>query len=322
MAVAISEELMATSSTKPVMVKEVWAGNLEFELRQIRQIIPYYPVVTIDTEFPGTIYKADRDKISNNPSYNYAFMKANVDELNIIQLGLTLSDEYGNLPDFGSACSYIWEFNFCDFDIDQDPHDQDSIELLKRQGINFRRNKEEGVDSMEFSRLLFEYEIVSENLPLAWLTFHGAYDFGFLVKILSAGQELPSELDCFIEELECYLGDWVYDMKVVSKSYNLYGGLEKMAKELGVERIAGKSHQAGSDSLLTMQTFMRLQEHYSSDDISDLNEFGLLLYGLEVPNVSEFRRFDGVPPYPYHTGMIDLCPVEINYNCNYLYGFC
>jgi len=39
--------------------------------------------------------------------YHYQTMRCNVDILRLIQLGVTLSDEDGNLPD---ACT--WQFNF------------------------------------------------------------------------------------------------------------------------------------------------------------------------------------------------------------------
>ena len=40
---------------------------------------------------------------------------------------------------------------------------------------------------------------------------------------------------------------------------NLHGGLNKLAETLDVERI-GPQHQAGSDSLLTSATFLKLTE--------------------------------------------------------------
>ncbi|KAF5741798.1 hypothetical protein HS088_TW10G00804 [Tripterygium wilfordii] len=287
MAEATPKESISTLEPKPVIVKEVWAENLEFELWQIREIIGFYPVVTIDTEFPGTIYKRSSDKnLNNNPPYNYDLMKANVDDLKIIQLGLTLSDFDGNLPSFGSSFSYIWQFNFCDFDIDEDPHDPDSIQLLRHQGIDFEKNKEKGIPSSYFGRLFLRFGILSK-VPLTWLTFHGGYDFAYLIKILS-GEELPCDLVSFVDQLWYYFGAQVYDLKTVMSRYNFYGGLENLAKKLRVKRVAGRSHQAGSDSLLTMQTFMELKQQCFADEFELTMEKGKWtgfeweLYGLKV----------------------------------------
>ncbi|MBA0803877.1 hypothetical protein Gohar_014041, partial [Gossypium harknessii] len=87
-----------------------------------------------------------------NPIINYNYMKSNVDALQIIQLGLSLSDARGNLSDFDSPFSYFWEFNFREFDINRGRYASDSIELLIRQGIDFEKNKEKGIDSKIFCK--------------------------------------------------------------------------------------------------------------------------------------------------------------------------
>ncbi len=52
----------------------------------------------------------------------------------------------------------------------------------------------------------------------------------------------------------------MYDIKYLMKFCgNLHGGLSKLAETLRVERI-GPQHQAGSDSLLTSFTFLKLTE--------------------------------------------------------------
>ena len=49
---------------------------------------------------------------------------------------------------------------------------------------------------------------------------------------------------------------------------NLKDGLQEVATELEVARI-GPQHQAGSDSLLTGQTFFKMKEMFFEDDIDD-----------------------------------------------------
>merc|ERR1719460_2010324 len=59
---------------------------------------------------------------------------------------------------------------------------------------------------------------------------------------------------------------------------NLKGGLQEVANELEVLRI-GPQHQAGSNSLLTGQTFFKMKEMFFEDDIDDSKYLGHV-YGL------------------------------------------
>ncbi|KAK2977877.1 hypothetical protein RJ640_020221 [Escallonia rubra] len=52
--------------------------------------------------------------------------------LNLIQLGLTLTDIAGNLSDLGTDKTCICQFNFSDFDAAHDASAPNSIELLRR----------------------------------------------------------------------------------------------------------------------------------------------------------------------------------------------
>lgn len=264
-----------------IVIREVFEFNLISEFERIRALIDRYPIISMDTEFPGVVVRPDSNIRHRDPAANYNGLKANVDLLNLIQIGLTLSDEEGNLPDLGSGSTYyIWEFNFKDFDIARHAHALDSVELLKRQGIDFEKNREFGIDSVRFAELLMSSGLVL-NKDVTWVTFHSAYDFGYLVKCLTQ-RVLPEKLSEFVTRVGVFFGEKVYDVKhLIRFCTGLYGGLDRVCKALGVERVVGKSHQAGSDSLLTLHAFLKIKDKHFGNDY-ELQKYANVLHGLEL----------------------------------------
>eukprot|EP00250_Pteridium_aquilinum_P015219 c22454_g3_i1 orf=84-911(-) len=259
-------------------IREVWADNLEEEFELIREIVDEYPYLAMDTEFPGIVVRPV-GVFKNSADYHYQTLRANVNMLKLIQLGLTFSDESGNLPRCGSGNEHcVWQFNFREFSLREDVYAQDSIDLLKQSGIDFRKNEERGIDSTRFAELLMSSGVVM-NESMHWITFHSGYDFGYILKVLTC-QNLPvTETDFFIL-LRVYFPT-IYDIKYLMKfCNNLHGGLNRLAETLEVERF-GSCHQAGSDSLLTSCAFRKLKEDFFN---GATEKYAGVLYGLGIDN--------------------------------------
>eukprot|EP00270_Netrium_digitus_P022230 TRINITY_DN986_c0_g1_i1.p1 TRINITY_DN986_c0_g1~~TRINITY_DN986_c0_g1_i1.p1 ORF type:complete len:267 (+),score=38.30 TRINITY_DN986_c0_g1_i1:106-801(+) len=228
----------------------------------------------MDTEFPGVVVRPV-GTFKSSAEYHYQTLRANVDMLKLIQLGLTFSDENGNLPRLGSH-DCVWQFNFREFSLRDDMYAQDSIELLRQSGIDFRRNEERGIDSVRFGELLMSSGVVL-NESVNWITFHSGYDFGYLLKLLTC-QNLPSGEADFFNLLRTYFPT-IYDVKYLMKFCdNLHGGLNRLAEALEVERI-GPQHQAGSDSLVTAAAFRKLKQAFFQ---GSTEKYAGVLYGLGV----------------------------------------
>ncbi|RZC61976.1 hypothetical protein C5167_023740, partial [Papaver somniferum] len=262
-----------------IQIREVWCDNLEEEFNLIREIVDEYPYVAMDTEFPGIVLRPIGN-FKNSSEFHYQTLKANVDMLKLIQLGLTFSDEDGNLPTCGTDKCCVWQFNFREFSVSDDVFANDSIELLRESGIDFKKNNENGIDAHLFGELLMSSGIVL-NDNVHWVTFHSGYDFGYLLKLLTR-KTLPDTQVGFFNLIKTFFPT-VYDIKHLMKFCNsLHGGLNKLAELLEVERI-GICHQAGSDSLLTACTFRKLKESYfggSTEKYSGFQSSDLIFGGM------------------------------------------
>eukprot|EP01137_Pigoraptor_chileana_P035795 Opistho-2@30389 len=251
-------------------IREVWEYNLEDEMAAIRQVIQNYPYLAMDTEFPGIVARPIGN-FRSTAEYHYQSLRCNVDLLKIIQLGITFADDKGNVP--RDACT--WQFNF-KFSLTEDMYAQDSIDLLTRSGINFKRFEQDGVDVQHFAELLIPSGVVL-NESVRWISFHSGYDFAYLLKVLTC-QPLPSEENEFFDLLRLYF-PCLYDIKYLMKSCKtLKGGLQEVADDLEVERV-GPQHQAGSDSMLTCFAFFKMRQVFFEERIDDSKYLGHL-YGL------------------------------------------
>lgn len=240
------------------MIKNVWSYNLKEEILKISILLETYSFVAMDTEFPGIIIRVQGD----HRDQNYLGIKENVNVLKLIQVGVTLSDENGNRP--SGICT--WQFNL-KFDLDTDTFSDDSINLLKESGIDFNALKRDGIDPNDFA----EYFLISGlvlNDEITYVTFHSGYDFAYLLRAVTS-DSLPESQDEFFEMLKMYFPEF-YDLKFVVRGFEKFrGGLNRVADVTRVTRV-GKTHQAGSDSLVTLETFFKVKsELYSQGGLED-----------------------------------------------------
>lgn len=299
-----NKELLNTSRAQPeedidqhsLEIVEVWEDNFEEELEKVMKLIETHNYVAMDTEFPGVYYQGDQYT-------GYHLIKTNVDGLKLIQVGITLADENGNTPKPTST----WQFNLR-FDLTADLYSHDSISMLKEAGINFELLAERGIDPVQFADGFLSSGLIL-NEDINWITFHGAFDFAYLIKVLT-NSYLPPNLDKFKVSLKQYFPS-VADIKVIMKEVQdlKMGALAKLARDLDLKRI-GTMHQAGSDAEITLRCFFKLKEEYFKSGIHPklLNKvFGL---GGEFqtqqapasqpsrPPAQDLSRMNMYPTYP------------------------
>lgn len=251
-------------------IRDVWAHNLEDEMKKISELIEDYPYIAMDTEFPGQIAKPF-GSFASQEDYTYQLTRLNVDFLKIIQIGITLGDGRGGYPQPTST----WQFNF-KFNLDEDMYTSESIELLQQSGIDFKRFNNEGISPFDFTQLLYTSGLVM-NDKIVYLTYHSVSDFAYLLKMLTC-KPLPADIKEFNNQLNILFPNY-YDIKLIASKLDIMGGgLQALANELGVSRI-GQAHQAGSDALITLDTFTALMNRYFGGNL-EKKEYKNLIFSI------------------------------------------
>lgn len=254
-------------------IRNVWRWNLEEQMGILRKLVERFNYIFIDCKFPGIVARPI-GTFKSTSEYHYQTLRSNVDILEVIQIGITLTDEYGNQPPGGIA---TWQFNF-KFDPSQDMASSEGIELLRQSGIDFMKHEMEGIDPFAFGELIFSSGFVL-NDQVNWVTFHSGYDLGYLLSIL-LNKEVPVEERGFLKTLKKYFPN-IYDVKYICKNgFNIAkSNLFEIADELNIRLpMIGMNgiNQAGLDSLLTNGIFANLRQQHP-DTILKLrgNLFGL-----------------------------------------------
>lgn len=252
-------------------VFDVYASDLTKAMDEISTLLVDYPIVAIDTEFPGYFDNhaqlsllTQRQFLSNHAS-SYAIYKLNIDSLQLIQLGISLSNSAGETPKPHST----WQFNML-FDDTTPLSSGSSMNLLREHNIDFARLKNDGIHPVALSYELQTSGLVY-NRNLTYVCFHGSCDFGYLAKAVTCN-DLPYTKRDFDDLLYILFPGKLYDLK----HCGLWSGsLESLAVSNGV-RWQGHQHQAGSDALVTLKTFHLLKD--SADFLNSKNDH--VIYGF------------------------------------------
>ena len=292
------------TESKASNIVEVYEDNFLQEMKNLTSLIKEYNYIGMDTEFPGIVYS-----ISDlTDDFYYKSLKLNVDSLKLIQLGITLSNEKGEYP----KPYRTWQFNF-EFDYTKDKSSQSSMLLLISSGIDFNKMKKNGINHKKFVELFKNSGLVL-NPNIHWISFHGSYDFAYLLSNL-LGNYLPKNEKEFTKILGLFFPNH-YDIRILVKNNNsLKGSLNKLANYLDVER-EGKIHQAGSDSLVTIEVFWKLIQNgiiSKEDIIEDKNILYGILKGKDNKETINYTKIN----YRCNNNNVDINnKININWNNN------
>lgn len=264
--------------------------------------------------------------------YHYQTLRCNVDLLKVIQLGITLFNEDGEMPpahptDDSGMPTYqsnlvpypcTWQFNF-QFSLADDMYNQESIDFLRDAGLDLEAHEKNGIDPHDFGSSLVTSGLAFLD-EARWISFHSGYDFGYLVKLMLCKQ-LPEDETEYRKLLSIFFPA-IYDIKYMVKTAqrsqltndnplspsattilaNLgqKSGLQDLADELGIERI-GIAHQAGSDSLLTGKVFWDMKKNIFNGIIDDDKYLGHV-WGLNGMGSSGAPVTDNISSTPNLNG--------------------
>ncbi|TVU08988.1 hypothetical protein EJB05_42420, partial [Eragrostis curvula] len=235
-----------------IPVRQVWAHNLDTEMDAVLAFATRAVRVAVNVQYPGVVHGAgmQADPGALAPEKRYAFLKANVDALKPLQLGLAVATDDGRC--------LAWEFNLAGFDRDADPHATRSVAYLAGRGMDLDAHRLRGVPAARLTMALHHCGLLRRP-GLAWVTYAGAYHVAYLMKIVTGGRPLPGDVAGFVALVQRFLGGDVHDVaRMAGNCPGLPIGLERIAGALGLAPPLGSAHLAGARAVVAMQVFFAL----------------------------------------------------------------
>lgn len=211
------------------------------------------------------------------------------------QLGKTLYPMF--IP-----CTFVFNFRFS---LSEDMFSEPSIALLEQSGVEFEKNREMGIDLDVFGAALTSSGLVFSD-DVNWLSFHSAYDFGYIIKVLTSDM-LPVDQHEFFEKVKIFFPR-LWDIKFLLRhaqrmqsqgrltpeasriltELGQRSGLQDLADVLGCHRV-GPAHTAGSDAWLTGSVFWAMKNKIFKDLPLDLAGQIYGLHGVAQPASQQYR---------------------------------
>ncbi|ODQ76962.1 hypothetical protein BABINDRAFT_163963 [Babjeviella inositovora NRRL Y-12698] len=242
-------------------IRYVWADNLEQEFALLRDLVDTYNYVLVSTEFAGVMGRC-MGAFRSTSDFHYQTVRVNADLMNLIQMGITLTDANGNRPNN----NILWQFNFR-YNLEEEMFASDAMDNLLKTGLNPLKHQADGIDPVGFASLLIDSGLVL--MPnVHWITYHAGMDLGFLIALLT-NDLLPMEQEAWTEWCHLYFPN-VYDLKYLyslirPQSAQVTGksSIEGLADELGIARL-NHMYQVGNQCHLTSLCFMELKKQLPS----------------------------------------------------------
>lgn len=272
--------LALAAETQGCEVHDVWAWNLDeaFDALLASALESAQAdgeagnvILAFDVEFPGFLRQEPR---AGARAVRYQVLRENVDRLRPIQLGVAVASHSG-------ALRGVWSFNLR-FDVDVDLHSAKSVAFLRAAGIDFPRHAAEGIEADELGQRLASSELVGWHSRAPWwVTFSGSYDFGYLMRMLTA-EKLPQNFGGFDVTLSSFC-----PRRHELRDELPHGSLDSLARKHGLQR-RGFAHTAGSDALLTLELFLAVAGTRSVSEMQRQKQGGGAWWSSSVDDAACF----------------------------------
>jgi CCR4-NOT transcription complex subunit 7/8 len=154
-----------------VPVRKVWARNFTAEMDALVAFATRASHVAVNVQYPGSSFTAEK---------RYAVLKANVDALKPLQLGLAV------LRDDGQCLA--WEYNLTGFDRESDLYSADSVDYLQARGMKLDALRVGGVPVSLLSMRLHHCGLLRRP-GQAWVAFWSSSIS--LIICIGKGDECP-----------------------------------------------------------------------------------------------------------------------------------